>query len=353
MNLLVNRLDNIQISHKSFPLFPADKMSELNLAGTIVGINSEYWVNGKNVMVLVHNPILETKMGEQMYQALIRKPMMLFLIPTQENEFDVSVDELDKLYGIQTINLNNFAQAFSIACWFIKDSCIRATHTYWLNFFSGYYSQNSRSMDVTLSDGTIAEINFDDHEVQLAIMMMYTVLRYLLHDEAHTGDVHMTLSGGTKVWEVDKAMSTEGKSFSRALLFLQEARRTGMLSTKIDKYCSLLECLFAIDGNHKENIASITAAYIAKDEAEKKIIKSNMRTAYGVRSDSSHGGSLKFLRKHNPEDLAELSKSVDDYVRRVLSKVIAQNELNYDTSRASKEKVKKHFLAILQTGKQN
>lgn len=353
MNLLVNRLDNIQISHKSFPLFPADKMSELNLAGSIVGTNSEYLVNGKNVMFLVHNPKLETKMGEQMYRAMIRKPMMLFLIPTQENEFDVSVDELDKLYGIQTVNLNNFAQAFSIACWFIKDSCIRATHTYWLNFFCGYYSQSSRSMDVTLSDGTIAEIYFDDHEVQWAITMMYTVLRYLLPDEAHTGDVHMTLSGGTKVWEVDKAMSTEGKSFARALLLLQEARRTGMLSTKIDKYCSLLECLFAIDGNHKKNIANITAAYIAKDEPEKKIIKSNMRTAYSVRSDSSHGGSLQFLRKHKQEDLAELSKTVDDYVRRVLSKVIAQDELNYDNTRSSKEKVKKHFLAILKTEKQN
>ena len=48
-----------------------------------------------------------------MYDALFRKPMMIFLIPTLEKEFESTKEELDKEYGIKTIHLNNFAQAFS------------------------------------------------------------------------------------------------------------------------------------------------------------------------------------------------------------------------------------------------
>lgn len=347
MNLLVNRIDNIQIDSKSYDIFSAEATKELNMGGAIVGVNGEYLVDGKNTMDLVYNSELKFLMGNQMYQALLRKPMMLFFIPTQEDEFDANVDELDKRYGIQNLNLNNFAQAFSLACWFIKDSCVCATYSYWLNLFNGYYSQNTRFMDATLSDGSVSEIYFDHHEVQWVVNMMYTVLRYLLPDESRTSTVEMTISGGTKIWEVDRAMSTEGKSFARALLLLQEARRTGMLSTKIGKYCSLLECLFAIDGNHKESIANITAAYIATDDAEKRKIKSDMRTAYGIRSDFSHGGRLSFLKRKNPEDLAALSKTIDDYVRRVFNKVLTEDELNYDTTKNSKKAVKKYFYDLL------
>ena len=81
-------------------------------------------------MELVKISELRELIGTNMYSALIRKPMMLFLFPTEEEEFDVDKEILDQRYGIMEIHLNNFAQAFSIACWFIKDSCVSANHIY-------------------------------------------------------------------------------------------------------------------------------------------------------------------------------------------------------------------------------
>lgn len=348
MNLFVNRLDNIKIDDKSYEIIPVNKVKEQNMSGAIVGVDAEYWLCDKDAMLLVKKSELRHLMGEYMYQALIRKPMMLFLIPTQEDELDGTKEEFDERYGSKTIHLNNFAQAFSIACWFIKDSCVSSAHLYWLNLINGYYSQGVRHMDIMLSDGTIAETYFSNSEMQEALARMFQVYRYLLPDDARCGKVDMVASGGTVVWEIDKAMSTEGKSFARALMLLQEARRTGVLSTRIDKYCSVLECLFAINKEHKKNISQITAAYIGKDVSERDIIVSDMRDAYGVRSDGSHGENLKFLRDNDREALSNLSKKLDDYVRRVFTKVISDDTLNYDTADGSKTEVRARFRTMMQ-----
>lgn len=54
------------------------------------------------------------------------------------------------------------------------------------------------------------------------------------------------------------------------------------------------------------------------------------RDAYGVRSDDSHGDTLKYLKEKDRESLVNLSSILDDYVRRVFKKVIAAEELNYN-----------------------
>ena len=40
--------------------------------------------------------------------------MMVFLIPTQEKEFESTKEELDMTYGMKLIHLNNFAQGMCI-----------------------------------------------------------------------------------------------------------------------------------------------------------------------------------------------------------------------------------------------
>ena len=349
MNLCVNRLDNIKIDKKSYEIIPTEKAEELKLYGAIVGVDGEYLVYDKNVMILIHKSELRLQMGELMYQALARKPMMLFLMPTQEDELEGTKEDFDKRYGRKTIDLNNFAQAFSIACWLIKDSCVSSTKIYWLNIINGYYSHDTRHMDIMLSDGTVAETCFTESEMQEAITRMYEVYGYLLPDEAQTADVNMSISGGTVVWEIDQAMTTECKSFARALIMLQEARRTGVISTRIDKYCSILECIFAIKDQHKINISQTTAAYIGKDVTEREKIVIDMRDAYGVRSDGSHGDNLQFLRDNDREALVELSRRLDDYVRRVFRKVIVDNTLNYSATPESKAEVRAYFRTIMKT----
>ena len=272
MNFLINRLDNLFIDSESFEFIP-ENIKKINMNGMIVGANGKFLVEQKDIMVLVKKSGLKNQIGENMYNAVLRKPMMCFLIPTQEDEFEATKEELDQKYGIKLIHLNNFAQAFSLGCWFIKDSCVTANFIYWINMFNGYNSQDTRDMTITMSNGTISEIRLTDVEMAEAIDRMYEVYRYLLPDESAMGRVENAYSVGTMVWNIDKAISTEGKSFARALIILQEARRTGVLSSKIDRYCSVLECIYAIKKEHKKNISNITAAYIGNDSEEQERIR--------------------------------------------------------------------------------
>nr|WP_294346069.1 HEPN domain-containing protein [uncultured Clostridium sp.] len=139
-------------------------------------------------------------------------------------------------------------------------------------------------------------------------------------------------------------MSTQGKSFSRALILLQEARRTGVISSKIDKYCSILEYLYAINNSHKKNISNITAAYIENDQIERSNIITHMPEAYSVRSDKSHEYNLKYLKDNDERDLKKLSQIVDGYVRGVFIKTINSPSLNYGQDSESKAAVRKCFM---------
>lgn len=344
MNFLINRLDNLVLENESFELVPDEFKKEIN--GMIVGTNGKFVFNNCDVMMLIKRSGIQNQIGINMYDALIRKPMMIFLLPTKPEEFYGTKEELDTRYGIKGINLNNLAQAFSLGCWFIKDSCVAATVIYWVNMFNGFNYQARREMDITLSDGTIAEITLTNSEMSEALKRMYEVCHYLLPWESKMGEIEKRISVGTTMWEIDKAISTEANSFARALTILQEARRTGILSSKIDKYCSILECLYAINKEHKKNISNITAAYIGGNSQEREEIRIAMREAYGVRSDSSHGDNLKYLKAHNQDDLKRLSFTIDDYVRRVFRKIFLNKELNYDKTTEKRAKTRLYFRTI-------
>ena len=111
-------------------------------------------------------------------------------------------------------------------------------------------------------------------------------------------------------------------------MFLQLARKSGYVVEKIEKYCSVLECLFAIQEKHRVNIKNITAAYI-ENGSDESTIKNDMQDAFGIRSDFSHGDYIKFVKHHSEEELKELSQRVDGYVRRVLRKIFEEPDKNY------------------------
>ena len=94
MNFLINRLDNLDIGSKSFEFIPENIKKDINMDGMIVGANGQFLVNQKDIMVLIKKSGLKNQIGENMYNAILRKPMMVFLIPTQEKEFESTKEEL-------------------------------------------------------------------------------------------------------------------------------------------------------------------------------------------------------------------------------------------------------------------
>lgn len=69
-----------------------------------------------------------------------------------------------------------------------------------------------------------------------------------------------------------------------------------------------------------------------------------MKEAYSIRSDGSHGDTLKYLEKNDEVSLKRLSKDLDDYVRRVFRKIINKPELNYDKSLGNKAETRLYFM---------
>lgn len=78
MNLLINRLDNLVIGSESFELIPENVKKEININGMIVGANGKFLVDQKDIMVLIKKSGLKNQIGENMYNAVLRKPMMVF-----------------------------------------------------------------------------------------------------------------------------------------------------------------------------------------------------------------------------------------------------------------------------------
>lgn len=346
MNIFINRLDNLAFDADGVEFIPETIKKEHNIDGRIVGSQGTFSADGVEILGLIKNSFLSREIGERMFDSMLRKPKMIFLLPTSETEFEAPKDSLDLQIGIKEIHFNNFAQAFSIGCWFIKDSCVTAQYSYGINLFRNFYSQSNRDMTVTMSNGSISEVYFSDSELSEAIRRMYEIYALLLPEESKMGKIEWANNSGTMVWNIDKAISSEGKSFARALITLQEARRTGNIPSKIEKYCQLLEGIYVIDNRHRNNISTITAAYIGNDDNEREEIRSNLCIIYRIRSEHSHGDTLSYLKSHEIEELENLSTLLDDYVRRVMKKVILDRNLNYKNNNSEKEKVKKYFQEV-------
>lgn len=353
MNIIISQLDNLILNGTSFRLIPEKAKAQVDIDGMLVGANGRFMVNSKDAMFLIENSDLRKQLGETAYRSLLKKPLIIFTMPTSDEEFVTNPSSLEMQYGTIALHLSNFAQMFSIGCWLIKDSCITAKHTYWTNLFNHYYCNYHRDISCTMSDGTVSQISLTDSEVLEALQMTHEVDDYLSPNESKMGKIIVTHSGNTLFWNIDRAISNikkEGNSFSKALVFLQEARNTGILPSKIEKYCSTLECLFAIDDKGiKKWLSTITASYLGTDNISREEIRLNMVHAYSIRSESIHGDNIKYLQKHPEIKMEELSTILDNYVRNVFKKIFTEKSLNYSASSQDKTRVKKHFQELATT----
>lgn len=75
MNFLINRLDNLVIGSKSFEFIPTNIKKEINMNGMIVGVNGKLLVEQKDIMNFIKKSNLRNQIGENMYNAVLRKPL--------------------------------------------------------------------------------------------------------------------------------------------------------------------------------------------------------------------------------------------------------------------------------------
>ncbi len=130
---------------------------------------------------------------------------------------------------------------------------------------------------------------------------------------------------------------------ARTLYTLQAARNTSDLLVKIAFYCMCLEALFSTD---KEGItyriAERTALFLGNDGPERRAILEDVTKLYATRSKVVHGDLVK---KTQLPDLLERVKRGDDYLRRCLTKIMADNALLHLFTKKPSEAIVEHFKA--------
>ncbi|WP_239372434.1 HEPN domain-containing protein [Mammaliicoccus sciuri] len=272
-----------------------------------------------------------------------------FLYPSIEKDFeDESKEAKERYYMYKDLPLHNLTIGFVLGLWLIKDNAVNVNHSYHFNPLINYNSTANRTLNFTLSSGEIKSIYFNESEINNSISLMYDIYSILLKKSDLT-KISSSESYGTTYWSIEDFISdlfSKGNtsSYARAFICIQEARSTGFIPTKISKYCACLECLFAIKEKHSNQIKDITSKLLAKNSKEEQQIASDMGDAYGIRSDIDHGGEIKYFRDLKNEEVRELSKRLDNYVRQTIKYVLNNPDLNYTMQDIEhKASTRKHF----------
>lgn len=344
MNFFVVRLDNFIMGPEQFIFSDA---AEFGMR--IVNVQSKIVFGTNDVRPLIFSPLLLSSIGSIRFDTLSQHPFLLFAIPSEEWDLEMHTkEERDKKYYSQACICQMMGLCLSLSAWLVKDSCIAVQQGYWVNLFNNYVSINNTSYEPTNSSGVLQAETFSLKDLQL-ISEYFDLLSPHLLSVDNSISPQQDSHGGTTYLSQEKAAGlagVQGKSFLRALLKLQEARRTGDITSKIEYGCSALEALFAISEKHKLNIKTITAGYIGDSDADKERIKSLMDAAYGIRSDHSHGDNLKYLSTNGLKSLEQVSMDLDGVLRKVFRKILKQPELNYASEHSDIQRVRQYWNSI-------
>ena len=355
MNFYIISLRNLIIPTRQFEFVSAEVKKNLNFDACLAAPNTSVIMTGHKVRPIIEASPMRGDVGRYSYDAIMRNPFLLFLIPSKEEELadNLTKETADRLYlGMQS-GFSNFGFCFGMGCWLVKDSCVTANQSYWCNLFNNYSSSIYRHTDTTMSTGEIKSTEFNEQELNLALDYTHQIVALWMPEESASGFVSPHNENGTQIWDGERAVSTEGKGYSRAMIHLHRAHSTGFIPEKLDKLCCVLECLFAINKNHKQRISDITASLVGTDDITRETIRSDMRSAYSIRSDASHGDGLDYLKQYTWEQMVALCQRVDGYVRRVFRKCLADPTLNYENTDIERIRIRAYYKSIVDTGGQD
>ena len=271
MIIFIIRLDNFIMRSECISLHDdADfKILLANNKGKIV-------VEEHDIRPLLFNPLLHDAIGYIRFDTLKNHPFLLLIIPPEEWDFEPhTIGECDRKYDSYSTGFQLLALSFSLAAWLVKDSCVAVQKGYWMNCFNNYVSISTTSYEPTNSAGIIKATSFSEKEIHQIFDNMDLLGNYLFRFGSGI-PLAKGSHGGTRYISQEKVaglLGNTGKSFTRALLKLQEARRVGDVTSKIEYGCSALEALYAISEDHKYNLSSITAGFIGASDEDKDRIR--------------------------------------------------------------------------------
>lgn len=211
----------------------------------------------------------------------------------------------------------------------------------WLHFdnsiFSGiqisqdckeYHVQINRRNDfVSNSSGNYTKITFSKETIDKIKILDFSYFIELLYftidqtNDTSSDSVNYLSNAHRANLEPDFVKQTR---IQRSFLIIQIARTTSFLPMKIAFYINVLECLLLNDNAELNfKLQLFTANFIGISNDDKVFIRDTINTSYDIRSKFFHGSSVK----QNITELQNISKKLDDIIRRTLLKSINIKEI--------------------------
>lgn len=226
----------------------------------------------------------------------------------------------DKRY-IAVNHLFSECQLFSNALWFVKDNSVTPYITTICSDESIQPVCLRRGVYYTNSKGLFSEADFSSDEINKA-MEWYSILdQFTIKKKGDSIDLTKELINMSNYINFDVS------SFQRIYYYLDNARTTGFLPSKIASYISILECVVAVKGENVQKVSERIAYFIAEDADERIKIYEDIKKIYDLRSCYVHGSQISG-KKHST--LSEISQRADEIVRKVLAILFKEHkDLNY------------------------
>ena len=232
-------------------------------------------------------------------------------------EFD---DNLDPQYRDALVNnYYIFAETLSHALWFIKENAV----TPYLTTVNSDYDVEAillrRNSFFLNSEANSSFTDFSKEEVIKAMEWFNILEKLLFKTETENVDFSEEISN------MSSYINFETPSFYRAYHFLNQARKADFLPARISSYISILETLFAVNGDNTFKVAQRTAALIGETDKDRIDLFKEVTGIYNIRSKYLHGSEIK-----KSTDLLNVGRNLEDIVRKVMSKIFkTYPELNY------------------------
>lgn len=237
---------------------------------------------------------------------------------------------------------NNFfamAQLFSNALWFVKDNAVTP---YFATVSSNTIIEPiSLRRNVYYSDAETKyedKISFTTNEIIESMQWIDELNKFLVKKKP--SDVKKSTVDLTNM---SSYISFNIPSFQRAFYFLDVARKTDFLPSKIATYISVLEAFYAVEGDNKHKTSERTAFLIGKNGEDRIRIYEQISDAYIIRSKYVHGA---YFSDDRNKKLGEVSRTLDNLVRKVFKEMVLNHKyLNYNSGK--NQKVDKAFNEIV------
>lgn len=232
-------------------------------------------------------------------------------------------------------NIQILCQCF----WLVKDNTIRSELGHLI-----YYSDESKSiyLHTNLWSSTLTNCygnNIEPVELNLEEILLSNSAFSTLAENLYKS---ININKNAK-------LTSKQTRLNRAFYFLQSARQSEDIGTKIAHYCSVLESLFSLSNSELRHRLSETVCFFLGNNKKARIeIYKKVQTAYDIRSSIVHGEGIseKFI-KNDFKLLFEVSKNTDDILRKCLDKILRNEDLTLLFTEKSKDELSEFIQNII------